>query len=218
MQLQARLVPLLTCMLLAPGCGAGDLTLPSESTPTTLRIVAGDGQSALEGALLDDPLVVEVKDGLDRPVSGAQVEFRFVVELPGAEVTPGSAPTDELGQATVQARLGQQKGQQPVEAVVVVPGEDLRVHFDLTALARDGGGGGPPGDGGGGGGPPGGGDDGGGGAGGGGGGGGGSPGPPAGGGGNDKGGGGGHGGHDKGSKDGGGGHHGKGNGHHKDKD
>jgi hypothetical protein len=206
MQLQARLVPLLTCMLLAPGCGAGDLTLPSESTPATLRIVGGNGQSALEGALVDDPLVVEVKDGLDRPVSGAQVEFRFVVELPGAEVTPGSAPTDELGQAAVQARLGQQEGQQPVEAIVVVPGEDLRVHFDLTALARDGGGG-PPGSGGGGGGPPGGGNHGRGGAGGGGGGGG-SPGPPS--------GGGGHGGHDKGGKDGGGGHHGKGKGHHKD--
>jgi hypothetical protein len=203
MQLQARLVPLLTCMLLAPGCGAGDLTLPSESTPATLTIVAGDGQAALAGALLSDPLVVAVADGLGRPISGAQVEFRFVVDLPGAEVTPGSAPTDELGQAEVRARLGQQEGQQPVEAVVVVPGEDLRVHFGLTALAKDGGGGGPPSDGGGG--SAGGGDDGAGG------GGGGPPGPPHDGGGK----GGGHG-HDKGDKDqhGGHDHHDK----HQDKD
>jgi hypothetical protein len=145
MRVEVQAVSILPLALLAAACGGGDLTLPSDATPAALRIVAGDGQSATEGSPVSDPLVVRLEDGLGHPVVGGQVEFRFVGELPGAAVDPGSAPTDGRGQATVHARLGQREGPQLIEALVAVPGEDLRVHFQLTALAVDDPGGGNPG-------------------------------------------------------------------------
>ncbi len=146
MRLKARPVPSLSFGLLAAACGGGDLTLPGDSTPAVLSIVAGDGQTAAVGSAVAQPLVVRLEDGSGRPVAGGQVEFRFVGELPGAAVNPGTAPTDVSGQATVHARLGQQEGTQVLEAIVAVPGEDLQVHFQLTALAEHTGGGEPPGE------------------------------------------------------------------------
>ena len=142
---------------LAAACGGGELTLPGAGDPATLVIVAGDGQLGPKGQLLADPLVVEVRDGIGRPVAGADVAFRFTVEVPDASVDPGAAPTDGLGRASAHAQLGNRSGAQPIEATVAVPGEDLRVRFQLTALPDD-----PPPDGtggGGGGAGPGGGDD-----------------------------------------------------------
>lgn len=146
MRVEVHAVSILPFALLAAGCGGGDLTLPTDAVPAALTIVAGDGQSATEGSPVADPLIVQLEDGLGQPIVGGQVEFRFVGEPPGAAVDPGSAPTDERGQAAVHARLGRQEGPQLIEALVAVPGEDLRVHFRLTALAVDGGedpGGGP---------------------------------------------------------------------------
>lgn len=142
MRVEVRAVSILPLALLVAACGGGDLTLPSDATPAALRIVAGDGQSATEGSPVADPLVVQLEDGLGHPFVGGQVEFRFVGEPPGAAVDPGSTPTDGRGQATVHARLGRQEGPQLIEALVAVPGEDLRVHFQLTALALDDAGGG----------------------------------------------------------------------------
>jgi hypothetical protein len=141
MRLNVRPVPTLSFSVLVAACGGGDLTLPGgDATPAVLSIVAGDGQSATEGSPVADPLVVQLEDGSGQPVAGGQVEFRFVGELPGSAVNPGTAPTDARGQATVHARLGQQEGAQLIEALVAVPGEDLRVHFQLTALAEHTGG------------------------------------------------------------------------------
>ena len=47
-----------------------------------------------------------------------------------------SVPTDADGHAAVRARLGRRQGLQGIEALVPVPGEDLRVRFRLTALRR----------------------------------------------------------------------------------
>ena len=146
MRLDARRLPTLSFGVLVAACGGGDLTLPGDSTPAVLSIVAGDGQTATEGSPVAEPLVVQLEDGAGRPVAGGQVEFRFVGELPGSAVNPGTVPTDASGQAAVHARLGQQEGAQVIEALVAVPGEDLRVHFQLTALAEQTGGGNPPGD------------------------------------------------------------------------
>ena len=138
---------------LAAACGGGELTLPGAGDPATLVIVAGDGQLGPKGQLLADPLVVEVRDGIGRPVAGADVAFRFTVEVPDASVDPGAAPTDGLGRASAHAQLGNRSGAQPIEATVAVPGEDLRVRFQLTALPDDpppdgtGGGGGGSGNG-----------------------------------------------------------------------
>jgi hypothetical protein len=199
-------VPMWSVLLLlsmpAAACGGTDLTLPGPGDPAALSIVAGDGQRGPLGGALTDPLVVRLVDLDGLPVEGRDVVFRFTDEVPDATVDPESMPTDTAGVASVRARLGRQEGSQGIEALVAVPGEDLRVRFRLTALplddGDDGGAAAPPpddgngGNGGGGGGGGGGGDDGGGGGGGG-----------------DDGGGGGSGG-------GGGGHgggHGHGNGH-----
>jgi hypothetical protein len=146
MRLEVRQFPIISFGVLVAACGGGDLTLPGDSTPAVLSIVAGDGQTATEGSPVADPLVVQLEDGSGRPVTGGQVEFRFVGELPGSAVNPGTVPTDASGQAAVHARLGQQEGAQVIEALVAVPGEDLRVHFQLTALAEHTGGGDPPGE------------------------------------------------------------------------
>jgi hypothetical protein len=139
MRVEVLAISIVPFALLTAGCGGGDLTLPSDAIPAALTIVAGDGQSGTEGSAVADPLIVQLEDGLGHPIVGGQVEFRFVGEPPGAAVDPGSAPTDERGQAAVHARLGRQEGPQLIEALVAVPGEDLRVHFRLTALAVDGG-------------------------------------------------------------------------------
>jgi hypothetical protein len=146
MRLDVRQLHTLSFGVLVAACGGGDLTLPGDSTPAVLSIVAGDGQMATEGSPVADPLVVQLEDGAGRPIAGGQVEFRFVGELPGSAVNPGTVPTDASGQAAVHARLGQQEGAQVIVALVAVPGEDLRVHFQLTALAEHTGGGDPPGD------------------------------------------------------------------------
>jgi hypothetical protein len=125
----------LPLLLAAGGCGSGDLTLPGPGAPASLTIIAGDGQRGPQGQPLADPLVVQVQDGEGRPVAGTSVAFRFTDELPGAQVDPGAAPTDADGHATARAQLGRRSGSQPVEAEVAVPGQDLRVRFQLTAVA-----------------------------------------------------------------------------------
>lgn len=138
-------------LLAAAACGGGDLTLPGPGDPSALRKVAGDEQQGLPGEPLSDPLVVELVDGLGRPVPRAHVVFRFTDELPDAEVDPATAATDDDGRALARARLGSREGSQGIEAFVVVPGEDLRVRFSLTARAEDKGDDAAGGDGGGGG-------------------------------------------------------------------
>jgi hypothetical protein len=195
--------------MLALACGGEDLTLPNnrERVPATLSILSGNDQSATVGEAVPAPLVVQLTDTDSLPVAGATVTFRFSNALTDAVVDPATPATDSLGRAGVSARLGTTPGDQPLQAQVVTPGQDLLVTFRLRALAKD---------------PPGGGDQGGG-----------SAGPPGGsggnggggngGGGNGGGGGGGNGGSGTGGGgtgggggDGGGGHpnhHGSGGGH-----
>ena len=142
-------------VLVLPACGGGDLTLPGPGDPATLTIVAGDGQQAQPGELVPDPLIVALQDGVGQPIAGRVVAFRFLDDFAGAAIDPGAASTDEQGRVSVRARLGQETGAQPIEAMVATAGEDLRVRFGLTAQVppppRGGGGGGDDGGGGGGG-------------------------------------------------------------------
>jgi hypothetical protein len=126
----------------AIGCGGDDLTLPGSGEPATLSIVSGDGQNARVGEALSLPLVVKLADARGQPVSGATVNFRFSEDLPDAAVDPTTRATDSLGQASATVRLGTTPGNQPIDAQVAMPGQDLQVRFRLTALAKD-----PPGDG-----------------------------------------------------------------------
>jgi hypothetical protein len=139
---------LLPLLLLSAACGGGDLTLPGPGQPSTLAIVAGDGQRGAQGQALTDPLVVEVLDRDRLPVAGTDVAFHFTDDVPGAAVDPGTTPTDGQGRASARVQLGSRAGAQPIEALVAMPGQDLRVRFQLTATGNDGGGGGGKGGGG----------------------------------------------------------------------
>src|SRR5215210_6084349 len=98
-----------TC-LLTLGCSGGDLTLPAAHQPAELMIVSGNGQRADAGALLEEPLTVEVLDGSSQPVRGAPVQFGFLGDLPGAALDPASVLTDANGRAAARVRLGEVPG------------------------------------------------------------------------------------------------------------
>ena len=147
-------------ILLLPlvACSGGDLLLPDDRT---LRVVSGDGQSAVAGSPVPNPLVVAVQDHDGRPVEGAVILFQFVDPPNGAAIAPSASETNPEGQASVEVTLGTPAGDQPVVARLDDPERNLHVTFQLTAIRSNSGGGGggdgddddpPPDDGGGGGG------------------------------------------------------------------
>lgn len=157
MRVGARRLAAGTLLLLpAAGCAGGDLLLPDDRAPVQLRAVSGDGQSAVVGSPVPNPLVVEALDGSGRPVEGAVIVFEFVDPPNGAAIAPPVAQTDPDGLAAAQVTLGAPAGNQPVEAKLDDSVRELSVRFLLTAIPfNDGGGGDDDDDGGGGGsGPP----------------------------------------------------------------
>lgn len=90
--------------------------------------LAGDGQGALPGATLPQPLRVALRDERGNPVIGAPVMFRGSA---GTQVSPLSAETDENGQAAASVRLP------PGEAVSLVTADSSGVvaTFDIRAKA-----------------------------------------------------------------------------------
>jgi hypothetical protein len=122
------------------GCSAGDLTLPGQGQPASVQpavliVESGDGQRAEAGTVLDDPLTVRVLDDSSRAVPNTPVQFRFLGDLPGAELAPASVLTDAEGRASAVARLGEPAGEQVIVAEVgntQLP--DLSVRFSATAV------------------------------------------------------------------------------------
>ena len=131
--------------LLLCGCSGDDLLLP-DSAPAQVRVVSGDGQTALAGDPVRNPLIVEVLDGGGRPIPGATIVFEFVDPPRGAEISAPATQTDASGRASAEVTLGNAVGDQPVVARLDRPGSDLSVQFLLTAIQRSGGGGGGGGD------------------------------------------------------------------------
>jgi hypothetical protein len=116
-------------------CGGGDLTLPADGSPASLRAMSGSGQQATVGAQLPDPLVVRLTDGAARPVPGVAVNFRFQSDVPGAQFEPATVTTNDTGYAFVQVRLGTTPGDQTIEAAVgASPSSALLATFGVTAL------------------------------------------------------------------------------------
>jgi hypothetical protein len=128
--------------VLALGC-SGDLTLPASGEPSVLVVVSGDGQRAEAGALLEEPLMVQLLDGSALPVRDTPVQFSFVGDLPGAGLSPATVRTDQQGRAAAIVRLGDVVGDQVIVAVVAsTEWSDLRARFVAVAVAPDDGGGG----------------------------------------------------------------------------
>lgn len=135
-----------TLPLLLAGCGGADLLLPGDGVPAQLRAVSGDGQTAIAGTPVRNPLVVEALDASGVPVPGAVIVFRFVDPPRGADIAPPTPATDDAGRAAVEVTLGTAAGDQPVEARLADPERDLSVRFSLTAIQPNDGGGGGDGD------------------------------------------------------------------------
>jgi hypothetical protein len=126
-----RIIPMLIGAAVV-SCG-GELTLPAEDGPASLRVVSGDDQEAPAGSRLD-PLIVEVLDARAQPIAGVTVVFRFETDTPEAEVTP-EAETSTDGRASAEVRLGTSAGTHIVEAHVSDASSGaLRATFDLNAL------------------------------------------------------------------------------------
>jgi hypothetical protein len=126
------------------GCGAADLSLPSDGRAVELRVKSGDNQRATVGDSLPRPLVVEVSDGAGNPVRDVTLVFRFLDEFPNAEIQPPVVRSDSTGEASVRVRLGSTAGSQTVEATMAEATPNVRALFGVTALedrGRDGGGG-----------------------------------------------------------------------------
>jgi hypothetical protein len=120
---------------LALACGGSDLTLPSDGRPAALTVVDGNNQTASEGQLLADPLIVRAIDSDNRPV--AQVRVAFVVTAGGGTTSPDTATTDADGRASSRWTLGTAAGAQVVEARVA--GSDaIKARFNGTASGPKG--------------------------------------------------------------------------------
>ncbi len=84
--------------------------------PDAIVKISGDNQSGRPGARLANPLVVEVIDENDDPVSGVTVNF--AVTAGGGSVSPASATTNNSGRAQTRLTLGDAPGDNTVTARV----------------------------------------------------------------------------------------------------
>jgi hypothetical protein len=117
-----------------PACSGDGIMVPGDGSIARLVAVAGDGQRAVAGRPVAEPLVVRAVDQGNRPVTGAVITFRFINT--DGRIAPGTVTTGADGQATAEVTLGGSVGAQVVEARAVDP-EGLAVEFQLTALQRE---------------------------------------------------------------------------------
>ncbi len=102
-------------LLAASALSCGDDDPVDTSTPTTLEIVAGDGQNGVVSQALAEPLVVRVLDPSGVPVAGVTVTW---AAQGGGSVSPDTVPTDSDGLASTQRFLGPTVGDQTTTAAV----------------------------------------------------------------------------------------------------
>ena len=105
-------------------------TLTVGDLADSIRIVSGNNQSGDPGTELDNPLVVEVLDDDDDPVSGVTVTFR--VTGGGGSLSATSVDTNNRGRAETYLTLGDSPGGNSVRASV--SGVSTAVTFAATAV------------------------------------------------------------------------------------
>ena len=109
------------------------MSLPEGTPPIAVEALSGDGQSAVPGEELPQPIVVKVTDADGRPLPDVSVSFTLGPDADGGEITPDTALTNEDGEASAQWVLGAGLGEQQVHAEVVGAGLN-RVNFTATAV------------------------------------------------------------------------------------
>lgn len=114
---------LLLCLASLAGCARQpqDRNAPQPTAfGAAIVVSSGDKQVASVGAMLDQPVVVQVNDAQGTAVAGAPVVLEAA---PGVTLSPAAGVTDPSGQFTANVSLGPQAG-----------------HYQLTAMSRDRGG------------------------------------------------------------------------------
>ena len=118
---------LLLSLSMLVSCGReGPTTAEPPGLPgaAKIRIVSGDGQRALSGSSLREPIVIQVLDEEERPVSGVLVLF-----TPGHGVTdPTTAGTGQDGRAATNWTLGPVSGLQTLAVTASGASVDVRGH------------------------------------------------------------------------------------------
>jgi large repetitive protein len=103
----------------APGLAGSPVTFTHTATSgsaTVLERVSGDGQSALAGTSVPEPLVVRAKDGSGNPV--ADLAVTWVIGSGGGSLAPETGLTDAQGRASTRWTLGVTPGANTATAVV----------------------------------------------------------------------------------------------------
>ena len=91
-----------------------DVVFIADAGVSTIAKVSGDNQSAVAGALLPNPLVVQVRNSSNVAISGASISFAVIAG--GGVLTTTSAVTDASGNASTTFRLGSTAGVNSVTA------------------------------------------------------------------------------------------------------
>ncbi len=106
---------------LAVTSSAGDHTLVLRGeglAPAALAMIDGSGQVARVGAPFERPLVLQVRDGSNRPLAGVPVMFSAPGQGAGASLPASSLVSDANGIVSVTAVANSQAGDYIVEASV----------------------------------------------------------------------------------------------------
>ncbi len=128
---------LATCALLA-ACDEAVRPVdppPEPPAPASIEVVSGDGQRAVQGLPVLDPVVVRVLDSQGQPIGGQGVAFSPAAGHGTAD--PASAVTDGDGRAATSWTLGPDPGNQTlavaatgVTAAVTASSIDLEAELD----------------------------------------------------------------------------------------
>ena len=102
-----------------------------QSQPQTLTTLSGDEQQGPAGTALANPLIVEVRDQYDNPLTGAQV--KFTVTAGEGTLSVETTMTDSTGRASSVLTLGRDPGMNIV--TVTAAGIERPVTFVGEALA-----------------------------------------------------------------------------------
>lgn len=118
---------LASAALVALACS--DDTAPSLPV---LAVEAGDAQSALVGSLLPNEVLVELRDGRQRPLAGVRVTWRAGPGLADA-ITPESPTTEDDGHARARWQLDGTPG---THSLIVTTANGASVHVGAWAYER----------------------------------------------------------------------------------
>jgi hypothetical protein len=104
----------LVTLVAALAAACSDSTSPSGARPAAIAAVSGSGQTGAVGTMLASPIVFEVTNTSNAPVSGVTVTF--TVTSGSGTLTPATAVTDANGTASTQLTLGSTAGAVEVTA------------------------------------------------------------------------------------------------------